>query len=258
MCRKPVGLGANRVRTLMNLGAGLHRNRLADERIGFTLGGFAPGVNRLRGTVSAGAAAGPSLRGRAAAARRLTPRPARVSSAWNVWTLQYDAQPVRADATAASATSASSAVRVVDVEFLVAERLEHLEHLAPGREHSPAGLLVFGHGLHELHLRAGVFAFAGGGVDESSSAADLPGVGGAGRLGVARRLTHSSGLPSPWGSALRRGFGKRPPRRRGPSGCSSDPCGGTPDLKPPAPLRADGSTLEKRRRPPCLPGGSSP
>ena len=60
-------------------------------------------------------------------------------------------------------------------DLFVAEAAKDFEHLAPGREHPPAALLVLVHGHHELHLGLRVFPLTGCRVDESASAAELAG-----------------------------------------------------------------------------------
>src|SRR4051794_5524200 len=74
---------------------------------------------------------------------------------------------------------------------LVPEPLEDFEHLAPGREHPAAALLVTLHGLHELAFGLGVVALAGRRVDESATTAGIPcggrpeGLGGGPAVGPA-------------------------------------------------------------------------
>ena len=67
-------------------------------------------------------------------------------------------------------------------DLLVAQPLQHFEHLAPGREHPPAALLVLVHRHHEFHLGFRVFPLACRRIDEPATAAELP------RVGRPRRL----------------------------------------------------------------------
>src|SRR5208337_64403 len=66
--------------------------------------------------------------------------------------------------------------------LFVAQVAEDLENFAPGGKHPATLVFVLIHGEHELQLRLGVIALARGGVHESPPSTGLSGLGGAGRL----------------------------------------------------------------------------
>src|SRR5579883_2693973 len=74
------------------------------------------------------------------------------------------------------------AALALGLDLLVSQVAEDFQDFTPGGKHPPAAALVLVHRHHELGLRLGVFALAGGRIDEPAPTAELARVGGAGGL----------------------------------------------------------------------------